>query len=62
MFGLANRLFQIEVEAADGDVPVWNKDVRFFRIMQASPDHPHHTGESLQKASLAHPAATLSAS
>ena len=28
----AQRLFDIEIEAADGEVPVWDKDVRFFRV------------------------------
>jgi len=34
MFGLARRLFGVEVEAADGEAPVWNDDVRFFKISQ----------------------------
>jgi oligopeptidase A len=32
LFGLANRLFGITIEAADGQSQVWNKDVRFFNI------------------------------
>jgi len=32
LFGLARRLFGIEVEAADGQTPVWHPDVRFFRV------------------------------
>ena len=32
LFELVNKLFGIEVEAADGMTPVWNKDVRFFKI------------------------------
>lgn len=36
LFALAGRLFGIEVEAADGEVPVWHQDVRFFRVMQVS--------------------------
>jgi len=32
LFQLANKLFGINVEAADGLTPVWNKDVRFFKI------------------------------
>ena len=35
MFGLLNRLFNIDVKAADGDAEVWNKDVRFFKILDA---------------------------
>jgi hypothetical protein len=29
---LAKRLFNVTVEAADGDVPVWDPSVRFFRL------------------------------
>jgi oligopeptidase A len=32
LFALACRLFGVRIEAADGDVPVWHEDVRFFRI------------------------------
>ncbi|HUG89989.1 MAG TPA: M3 family metallopeptidase, partial [Planctomycetaceae bacterium] len=32
MFGLAERLFGVTVERADGEAPVWHPDVRFFRI------------------------------
>ncbi|RYR18273.1 hypothetical protein Ahy_B03g062882 isoform A [Arachis hypogaea] len=32
LFNLAKTLFGIEIEAADGLAPVWNKDVRFFRV------------------------------
>merc|ERR1712176_1632770 len=32
LFQLANKLFGIKVEAADGLTPVWHKDVRFFKI------------------------------
>ena len=32
LFGLCNRLFGITVYAADGEVPVWNSDVRFFHV------------------------------
>ena len=32
MFELVNKLFGIKVEAADGLAPIWNKDVRFFKI------------------------------
>ncbi|KAG7341793.1 oligopeptidase A [Nitzschia inconspicua] len=32
MFGLLNRIFDVTVKSADGEVEVWNKDVRFFKI------------------------------
>ena len=32
LFGLANRLFGVRVEAANGEAPIWHPDVRFFRI------------------------------
>ena len=32
---LANKLFDVTVEAADGKVPVWHKDVRFFALKAA---------------------------
>jgi len=32
LFALARRLFGIEIEAADGEAPVWHADVRFFRV------------------------------
>ncbi|KAJ9507608.1 hypothetical protein QJQ45_019220 [Haematococcus lacustris] len=35
MFQLASRLFDVEVVAADGEVPVWNPDVRFFKLLKA---------------------------
>ena len=33
MFKLVNRIFDIEVVAADGDVPVWHPDVRHFKVL-----------------------------
>ncbi|MED6132094.1 hypothetical protein PIB30_015882 [Stylosanthes scabra] len=36
LFNLAKTLFGIEIEAADGLAPVWNKDVRFFRVKDSS--------------------------
>jgi oligopeptidase A len=33
LFSLAERLFDIRVVPADGEVPVWHKDVRYFRIL-----------------------------
>ncbi len=32
LFGLVGRLFGVRVEAADGETPVWQRDVRFFRV------------------------------
>lgn len=29
---LAGKLFNVRVEAADGQAPVWHKDVRFFKV------------------------------
>ncbi|MBP5509602.1 MAG: M3 family metallopeptidase [Kiritimatiellae bacterium] len=36
LFALAVRLFGIRIEAADGEAPVWHKDVRFFRVSDGS--------------------------
>jgi len=36
LFALANRLFAVTIEAADGDAPIWHEDVRFFRIVDES--------------------------
>lgn len=32
LFGLAKRLFDITITAADGQAPVWHEDVRYFQI------------------------------
>ncbi|MEO0480419.1 MAG: M3 family metallopeptidase [Planctomycetota bacterium] len=40
LFALCERLFGARVEAADGDAPVWNKDARFFRILDAESSAP----------------------
>ncbi|MAE29353.1 MAG: M3 family metallopeptidase [Planctomycetota bacterium] len=32
LFDLTQRLFDVTVEAADGTVPVWHADVRYFRL------------------------------
>lgn len=34
MFGLARRLFEVEVVPADGEAPVWHSDVRFFKVLK----------------------------
>jgi oligopeptidase A len=36
LFGLAERLFGVRIRAADGEVPVWHPDARFFRVSDAS--------------------------
>jgi oligopeptidase A len=41
LFGLCDRLFGIQIDAADGEAPVWHPDVRFFRVNDAD------TGEAL---------------
>jgi oligopeptidase A len=32
LFALSHRLFGIQIESADGEVPVWDEGVRFFRV------------------------------
>jgi oligopeptidase A len=32
LFGVAERVFGISVEPADGDAPIWHPDVRFFKV------------------------------
>ncbi|MEZ0230412.1 MAG: M3 family metallopeptidase [Planctomycetota bacterium] len=32
LFGLARRLFGVKIRAADGETPVWDPSVRFFRV------------------------------
>ena len=39
MFGLAGRLFGVTVEQADGEAPVWHRDVRFFKVLDESGAH-----------------------
>jgi len=41
MFGLASRLFEVEVVSADGDAPVWHEDVRFFKVLKVMCAHKH---------------------
>jgi oligopeptidase A len=41
MFGLLKRLFNVDVQAADGEAEVWNPDVRFFKIFD------HATGKHI---------------
>jgi oligopeptidase A len=39
LFALVHKLFGIQVEAADGQAPVWHSDVRFFNIYNHQRDH-----------------------
>ena len=36
LFGLANRIFDVTITAADGEAPVWHEDVRYFKIADAN--------------------------
>lgn len=36
LFSLAERLFGVRIRAADGEVPVWHPDARFFRVSDAA--------------------------
>ncbi len=36
LFGLANRIFDVTITAADGEAPVWHEDVRYFKIVNES--------------------------
>lgn len=36
LFNLAKLLFEIDIDPADGLAPVWNKDVRFYRVKDSS--------------------------
>ncbi len=38
LFGLAKRIFGVTITAADGDAPVWHKDVRYFQIADENGD------------------------
>ena len=40
LFNLCGRLFDIRINAADGEAPIWHEDVRFFRISDASSGEP----------------------
>jgi oligopeptidase A len=39
MFGLVERIFDITVQAADGETDVWHPDVRFFKIFNKATGH-----------------------
>ncbi len=32
LFGLAKRIFAVTIEAADGQAPLWHRDVRYFQV------------------------------
>ena len=36
LFSLATRLFGVKIESADGETAVWNEDVRFFKVSDAT--------------------------
>ncbi|KAL8515877.1 hypothetical protein ACS0TY_014541 [Phlomoides rotata] len=36
LFNLTKKLFEIEIEAANGEAPVWNGDVRFYKVKDSS--------------------------
>jgi len=38
LFSITQRLFGVTVEAADGEAPVWHKDVRYFKVNDARGD------------------------
>jgi oligopeptidase A len=40
LFRLCDRLFGINIVAADGEAPVWHDDVRFFRIFDSGSKEP----------------------
>ena len=43
MFGIVERIFNIEVKEADGEVDVWDKDVSFFNVFDK--DSQKHIAE-----------------
>jgi oligopeptidase A len=36
LFATAKRLFEVDIRPADGEVPVWDPSVRFFRVIDAA--------------------------
>ncbi|MCW6037197.1 M3 family metallopeptidase [Spirulina subsalsa FACHB-351] len=38
LFGLARRIFGVQIVAADGQAPVWHEDVRYFEIQDQGGD------------------------
>jgi oligopeptidase A len=39
LFGVVERLFDVTIQSADGEASVWQKDVRFFKVVDAAGDH-----------------------
>ncbi len=39
LFNLCQRLFGITIEKADGEAPIWHKDVRFFKVFNLNGSH-----------------------
>jgi oligopeptidase A len=35
LFSLIERLFEVKIEVADGQAPIWHPDVRFFKVLKA---------------------------
>ena len=35
LFGLCKRLFKVDIQAADGEAPIWHEDVRYFKVFSA---------------------------
>ncbi|KAL8160232.1 hypothetical protein V2J09_001769 [Rumex salicifolius] len=40
LFSLAKKLFRVDIEPADGLAPVWNSDVKFYRVKDSSSGSP----------------------
>ena len=36
LFGVCKRLFDIVIEPADGEAPIWHRDVRYFRVFDSN--------------------------
>ncbi|KAL1558196.1 oligopeptidase A [Salvia divinorum] len=36
LFNLTKKLFEVDIEPADGTAPVWNKDVSFYKVKDSS--------------------------
>ena len=34
LFGLCSRIFDVRIEEAKGDAPVWHPDVQFFKVLE----------------------------
>jgi len=46
LFSLCGRLFDVTIEAADGEAPVWHPDVRYFRIREGGNGGGTHGSEA----------------